>query len=125
MALAMMVRPRLWLAGEVNFHRDLPLIRRLIERVRRCAVHHPLLFCPDGFVAYVRAIRETFRDPEHAEAHGRPRLCPWRHIYIAQVVKRYVQRRVVDVERRVIAGTPARVETLRRRSQGDGVINTA
>jgi hypothetical protein len=40
-------------------------------------------------------------------------------------VKRYAQRRVVDVERRIVAGTPARVETLRRCSQGDGVINTA
>jgi transposase-like protein/IS1 family transposase len=125
MALAMMVRTRLWLAGEVSPHRDLSLIRRLIERVRRCAAHRPLLFCTDGFVAYVRAIRETFRDPEHTGAHGRPRLRPWRHICIAQVVKRYVQRRVVDVERRVLAGTPARVETLRRRSQGHGVINTA
>ena len=28
-------------------------------------------------------------------------------------------------ERRIVDGTPARVETLRRRSQGDGVINTA
>jgi hypothetical protein len=40
-------------------------------------------------------------------------------------VKRYAQRRVVDVERRIVDGTPARVETLRHRSQGDGVINTA
>src|SRR5881628_140180 len=32
---------------------------------------------------------------------------------------------VVATERRIIDGTPARVETLRRRSQGDGVINTA
>jgi len=40
-------------------------------------------------------------------------------------VKRYEHRRVVAVERRIIAGTPACVETLRRRSQGDGVINTA
>ena len=44
---------------------------------------------------------------------------------IAQVVKRYERRRVVAVERRIVEGTPARVETLRRRSQGDGVINTA
>jgi hypothetical protein len=29
------------------------------------------------------------------------------------------------IERRIVDGTPARVETLRRRSQGDGVINTA
>jgi hypothetical protein len=40
-------------------------------------------------------------------------------------VKRYVERRGAAVERRIVDGTPARVETLRRRSQGDGVINTA
>jgi hypothetical protein len=50
---------------------------------------------------------------------------PWRNVLIAQVVKRYERRRVVATERRIVAGTPARVETLRRRSQGDGVINTA
>ena len=32
---------------------------------------------------------------------------------------------MVATERRIVDGTPARVETLRRRSQGDGVINTA
>jgi transposase-like protein len=51
MALAMMVRTRLWVAGEVSTHRDLPLIYRLIERVRRCATHRPLLCCTAGFVA--------------------------------------------------------------------------
>jgi len=54
-----------------------------------------------------------------------PRLRPWRNVLIAQVIKRYERRRVVETERRIIDGTPARVETLRRRSQGDGVINTA
>jgi transposase-like protein len=125
MALAMMVATRLWLAGEVSEHRDMPLIRRLIERVRRCALPRPLLFCTDGLCTYIRAMRETFRDPERTGAPGRPRLCPWRNICIAQVVKRYAQRRVIDVERRIVEGTPARVETLRRRAQGDGVINTA
>ena len=125
MALALMVSTRLWLAGAVSPHRDLSLIRRLIERVRRCALHRPLLVCTDGLCSYVRAIRETFREPERRGAQGRPRLRPWRHVFIAQVVKRYQQRRVVAVERRIIEGTPARVETLRRRSQGDGVINTA
>jgi hypothetical protein len=125
MALAMMVQTRLWLAGEISKQRDRPLIRRLIERVRRGAAPGPLLFCTDGLCSYVRAIRETFRDPVHTGVQGRPRLRPWRHICIAQVVKRYAQRRVVDVERRIVDGTPARVETLRRRAQGDGVINTA
>ena len=125
MALAMMVKTRLWLGGEVSEQRDMPLIRRLIERVRRCAAHRPLLVCTDGLVSYIRAIRETFRDPIHTGTGGRPRLRPWRHILIAQVVKRYERRRVVETERRIVDGTPARVETLRRRSQGDGVINTA
>ena len=125
MALAMMVSTRLWLAGEVSEQRDMTLIRRLIERVRACALHRPLLWCTDGLCSYIRAIRETFRDPVRTGGHGRPRLRPWRNVCIAQVVKRYVQRRVVDIERRIVDGTPARVETLRRRSQGDGVINTA
>src|SRR3989475_191378 len=125
MALAMMVKTRLWLGGEVSEQRDMPLIRRLIERVRRCAAQRPLLVCTDGVVSYIRAVRETFRDPVHTGRGGRPRLRPWRHVLIAQVVKRYERRRVVETERRIIDGTPARVETLRRRSQGEGVINTA
>ena len=125
MALAMMIKTRLWLAGEVSEHRDMPLIRRLIERVRRCALPRPLLFCTDGLCSYIRAIRETFRDPVRTGEPGRPWLRSWRNLCIAQVVKRYAQRRVVDVERRIVDGTPARVETLRRRSHGAGVINTA
>jgi hypothetical protein len=45
-------------------------------------------------------------------------------MFIAQVVKRY-ERRVVETQRRIVDGTSARVETLMRRSQGAGVINTA
>ena len=125
MALAMMVKTRLWLGGEVSAQRDLPLIRRLIERVKRCAARRPLLVCTDGLVSYIRAIRETFREPVHTGQGGRPRLRPWRHVLIAQVIKRYERRRVVETERRLVDGTPARVETLRRRAQGDGVIKTA
>ena len=125
MALAMMVQTRLWLGGEVSAQRDLPLLRRLIERVRRCAAHRPLLVCTDGLVSSIRAIRETFRDPVHTGKGGRPPLRPWRHLFIAQVVKRYERRRVVATDRRIVDGAPARVETLRCRSQGNGVINTA
>jgi transposase-like protein len=125
MALAMMVKTRLWLGGEVSEQRDMPLIRRLIERVRRCAAHRPLLFGTAGLRTYIRAIRETFRDPVRTATGGRPRLRPWSNVLIAQVVKRYERRRVVATERRIVDGTPARVETLRCRTQGDGVIHTA
>jgi transposase-like protein/IS1 family transposase len=125
LALAMRSKTRLWLAGEVSEQRDRTRMRRLIARVRLGALHRPLVFCTDGWCSYIRAIRETFRAPVRTGEQGRPRLRPWRNLCIAQVVKRYVQRRVVDVERRIVAGTPARVETLRRRSHGAGVINTA
>src|SRR3989440_7394570 len=86
MAMAMMIKTRLWLGGEVSEQRDLPLIRRLIERGRRCAARRPLLICTDGLVAYIRAIRETFRDPIRTGQGGRPRLRPWPNVLIAQVV---------------------------------------
>jgi hypothetical protein len=125
MALAMLVKTRVWLGGEVRAQRDRPLIRPRIERVRRCAAHRPLVRCPDGVVSSIRAMRETLRDPVHTGTGGRPRLRPWRHVCIAHVVKRSERRRVVETARRMVDGTPARVETLRRRAQGDGVLTTA
>jgi transposase-like protein len=134
MALALMVRTRLWLGGEVSCHRDTTLITRLVERVRRCAHptsprKTPLLFCTDGLCTYLSAIRKVFRDPVPSEAPraavGRPRLQAWKGLLIAQVVKRYQQRRVVEVEHRVKQGSPQRVQRVIATSQGQGVINTA
>src|SRR5215218_4882728 len=51
MALAMMVTTRLWLGGEVSERGDMALIRRLVERVKRCAARRPLLVCTDGLVS--------------------------------------------------------------------------
>jgi hypothetical protein len=52
MALAMRITTRLWLGGEVSAQRDLPLLRRLSERVKRCAARRPLWVCTDGVVSY-------------------------------------------------------------------------
>ena len=125
MALAMMVATRLWLAGEVSAQRALPLSRRLIARVKRCAARRPLVVCTDGLVSSIRAMRETLRAPVPTGKDGRPRRRPGRHGVIAHVVKRSERRRVGETDRRSLDGTPARVETLRRRSQGDGVSKTA
>ena len=125
MALAMMVSTRWWLAGAVSEQRDMTLMRRLIERVRVCALPRPMRLCTDGLCSSMRAMRETFRAPVPTGAPGRPRLRPWRNLCIAPVVQRSAQRRVVEVEWRIVEGTPVRVETLRRRWQGPGVINTA
>jgi len=88
MALARMVKTRLWLAGEVSEPRDMTLLRRLRERVRTWALHRPLWFCPDGLCSDIRARRETFREPVQTGGPGRPRLRPWRNRCSAQVVKR-------------------------------------
>ena len=73
MALAIMGKPRLWFAGEVSERRDMPLIRRLLERVRACAAPRPLLCGTDGLCADLRAIRATCRDPLQTGSQGRPR----------------------------------------------------
>jgi hypothetical protein len=125
LALAMMVKTRVWLGGEVSEQRAMPLIRRLLARVRRCATHRPLWVCTEGLCASIRAMRATLRDPGHTDMGGRPRLRAWRNILMAQVLKRSERRRVVETARRLVDGAPARVKTLRRRSPGDGVITTA
>jgi transposase-like protein len=108
MALAMMVKTRWWLGGAVSAQRDRPRIRRLIARGRRWAACRPLLGCTDGLVSSSRAMRETFRDPVQTGQGGRPRRRPWRHVLSAQVVKRDERRRVVDTQRRIVAGTAER-----------------
>jgi transposase-like protein/IS1 family transposase len=125
MALAVMVNTRLWLGGEVRHQRDLPLIRRLMRRVRRCALAGRLLLCTDGLCSYVRAAREAFRDKVSTGRRGRQPLHVWGRLLIAQVVKRYENRHIVEVERRVVHGRAAQVEKARAASAGAGVINTA
>lgn len=125
MAMALMVSTRLWWGGEVSERRDLPLLRALLTRVRRCALARPRLVCPDGLCSSVRAIRETFRDPFHTGHRGRPRGRAGKGSLSAQVIKRYATRRVVAVSRRLMQGRRAPGEAVRQRSPGGGVINTA
>ncbi len=100
-------------------------MRRLSARVRCGAAPRPLLVGTDGLVSSLRAMRETCRDPAPTGQGARPRRRPWRHGLIAQGVKRSERRRAVETTPRLVDGTPARVETLRQRAQGDGVIKTA
>ena len=61
MALAMMVRTRLWLAGEVSERRDMMLMRSLMARVRRGALPRPQ---GDGVIntASIERRNATFRE---------------------------------------------------------------
>lgn len=124
-AMAMAVTTRLWLGATVSLRRDKALIVRLVEKVKAAALCRPLLLCFDGLTAYISACREVFRTPLHTGKRGRPRLVPWPDIHLGQVIKRYAQRRVVGVERRIVQGSAAVITHLLRTTQNGGVLNTA
>ncbi len=126
-ATALAVTSRLWLGGAVSAHRDKRLIRALLERVRACGPTQALLLCVDGLSSYVSQARRVCREAVRAGGPGRPRLVLPTGVMIAQVVKHYAKRRVVDVARRVVQGTADAVQARLRATQGrdTAVINTA
>jgi len=117
LAMALQVSTRLWLGGIVGAHRDGNLINRLIERVRGCALYCSLLFCVDGYIAYVPAIQKVFRTPVLTGKRGRPYLRAWEHICIVQVMKQVSMKRVVGVVRRIAQGTSKQVQGLLQQTQ--------
>ena len=126
MALAIWVPTRLWMGGVVSPKRDLELIQSLADKVRQMALCRPLVLAVDGLASYVSAFRDTFRSkfPRQAGETGRCKMVSWPDIFIVQVVKQRVES-VLHVERRIVQGTKAMVESLIQKTQGTGVINTA
>jgi transposase-like protein len=125
MALALAVPPRLWLGGVISRQRDLPLITRLVQRVRACAATPAILVCVDGLASYVTAFPKVFRQPVYTGRRGRPRLILPDGFQLAQVVKHSAKRHVVGVTRRVIRGTLAGIEAVLTATATGTVINTA
>ena len=125
MALALAVPTRLWLGGVISRQRDLPLITRLVQRVRACAATPAILVCVDGLASYVTAFLKVFRQPIRTGRRGRPRLVLPDGFQFAQVVKHSAKRHVVGVTRRVVHGTLAGIEAVLTATATGTVINTA
>jgi transposase-like protein len=127
LASALAVPSRLWLGGVVSTTRDGRLIRALLERVWACGPKQAVLLCTDGLLSYPKQALRVFRVPERTGRRGHPRMILPAGLLIAQMIKRYAQRRVVEVERRVVHGAEAAVAAILRRTQGatTAVINTA
>jgi hypothetical protein len=125
MALALAVPTRLWLGGVISSQRDLPLITRLVQRVRACAMTPAILVCVDGLASYVTAFLKVFRQPVYTGRRGRPRLVVPDGFQFAQVVKHSAKRHVVGVTRRVIRGTLDGIEAILTATATGTVINTA
>ncbi len=127
MALAMVVKSRLWLAGVVSPRRDLELIQALVDKVCDIARPLPLLLAVDGLASYVTAFRQAFRSalPRRNGEMGRPQLVAWPDIAIVQVVKQHVEG-ILKVERRIVQGSQKSITDLIHATQnGQGTINTA
>ena len=124
LAMAIMVRTRLWLGGVIAQSRDEHLILRLIGIVRSCALARPLLFCVDGLKSYLQAIRQTFRSPLPGRL-GRPRLISWPDILIGQVIKKYQGKRVIGIFRCMEQGSLEVAQRLLAKSHGGSKLNTA
>jgi transposase-like protein len=125
MAMALTIPSRLWLGGVISPRRDLALITALVQLIRSCARSLAILVCVDGLASYVTAVRRVFRHPVRTGRRGRPRLVLEAGVLLGQVVKRYVQRRVVSVEHRVVQGTLEAIAARLVASGGGTSINTA
>jgi hypothetical protein len=125
MAMALAVPSRLWLGGILSAQRDLPLITTLVQMVRSCARTLAILVCVDGLASYVTAILRVFRHPVYTGRRGRPRLVVEQGLLMGQVVKRYVRRRVVSVERRVVRGSRKAIAAALAATESGTGITTA
>jgi transposase-like protein len=127
LASAISVTSRLWLGGVVQVRRDRRLIRSLLAHVRACGAFQSLLLCTDGLSSYPKQALSVFREPEYTGRRGRPRLLLPEGLMIAQAIKRYAQRRVVEVVQRVVVGTEEAVDARLKYTQDSltAVINTA
>jgi hypothetical protein len=125
MAMAMAVPSRLWLGGVISPHRDVPLITTLVQLVRAGAHSLAILVGVEGLASDVTACRRVCRHPVRTGHRGRPRLVLEPGLRLGQGVKRYVQRRVVSVERRVVRGTEAAIAAVRATTGGGSGIHTA
>ena len=125
MGMAIAVPARLWLGGVISPRRDRVLITTLVHMLRSCAHSLALLVCVDGLASSVTAFRRVFRHPVRTGRRGRPCLVLEPGLYLGQVVKRYVQRRVVRVEPRAVRGTAEAMAAVLAATHSGTAIQTA
>jgi transposase-like protein len=127
LASAMEVRSRLWLGSVISQHRNGHLIGGLLMRVRRCGSVEKIQLVTEGLSSYKSQALKVFREALHTGKVGRPRLVLAEGVMIARVIKRYQRRRVVEVMRRVVAGSEAEVisRVIATQRSMRALINTA
>ncbi len=126
LAMALAVPYRLWLGGVVSPVRDLGLIQRLVDLVRRAwRPGRTLLIGVDGLASYVTAFWQAFREKVHTGRRGRPPYRLPEGVLLGQVVKAHSGRRLVEVVRRAVWGSLGRINRVLKRTKTGQQINTS
>ena len=96
-------------------------------RVRACGPVEKILLVTDGLSSYNSQALKVFREALHSGKVGRRRLVLGAGVMIDRVIKRCQRRRVVEVMRRVVAGSEAEVISRMIATQRSmlALINTA
>lgn len=127
-ATAIDVFSRLFIWGEVSIERKSYLIEKVVKQARLSLKPDQgyILWVTDGFKAWASMINKQFRKPVYTGKQGRPCLVLPETIQIAQVIKRRVEKRIVEIERRLLHGDWSIVNDIIQRTQIDsGKVNTA
>jgi transposase-like protein len=126
MAMALAVPSRLWLGGVVSPVRDLNLIQRVADMVRRAWVPgKALLLCVDGLAGYPTAFWRAFREKVRTGRPGRPSFRLPDCVWLGQVIKRHAGRRLVDVVRRVLWGSAEQIRGQLQQTGTGRQVNTS
>jgi hypothetical protein len=105
--------------------RDLIVMTSLVQLVRRGARSLAMVVGVDGLASDVTAVRRVCRHPVRTGRRGRPRRAREQGVLLGQVVERYVHRRVVRVERRVVRGTKQAIAAVLAAPHTGTGLNTA
>jgi hypothetical protein len=126
-AMAEMVKTRLWLGGVVSLTRDRHLADQLMRLVKACCLPLCLLLVlTDGWAAYPNSIGRAFREKDKpSSGRGRRRLLAWPEVLIGTVIKRTQKKRVVEVARRRTQGCLDTALRLLQTAGGGNDLNTA
>jgi transposase-like protein len=127
MGLAIDATSRLWMAGVVSLRRDRQLADRLLQQVRACCQRvQALLVCTAGWGAYPNSIMRAFPDKVKTTAgRGSCSLEVWPDLCIATVIKRTVNKRVVEVTRKLTLGTVEQAQQLLQMTASCKQFNTS
>ena len=127
MGLASDATSRFWLAGVVSVPRDRQLADRFLQQVRACCQRvQALLVCTDGRGASPNSTMRAFRDKVKKTAgRGRCSLEGWPQLCIATVIKRTVNKGVVEVTGKHTLGTLEQAQQLLQMTAGCKQFNTS